>query len=177
MSTGAGNAYAAAIHTMSVSEGVLEVVESELAAVARAVSSDRELQRQLGDRQLPVANRLRLLETEAFAAAHPVTKAALAMLIGAERIGHLDEVSTALAEQSAEDRDLTFAEVQVAQPLSEAQTTALQAALERVTGNRLTMRVVVDPSVVGGVRARIGDTVIDGSVARRIAQLRTRIGA
>jgi F-type H+-transporting ATPase subunit delta len=177
MSTGAGNAYAAAIHTMAVAEGALDVVESELAAVARAVSSDRELQRQLGDRQLPVANRLRLLEGEAFAAAHPVTRAALAMLIGAERVGHLDEVSTALAEQSASDRDLTFAEVQVAQPLSEAQTAALQAALERATGNRLTMRVVVDPSILGGVRARIGDTVIDGSVARRVAQLRTRIGA
>jgi F-type H+-transporting ATPase subunit delta len=176
MSTGAGNAYAAAIHTMAVSEGALDVVESELAAVARAIASDRELQRQLGDRQLPVTNRLRLLETAAFAAAHPVTKAALAMLIGAERIGHLDEVSTALAEQSAADRDLTYAEVQVANPLTDAQTSALQAALERATGNRLTMRVVVDPNVIGGVRARIGDTVIDGSVARRIAQLRTRIG-
>jgi F-type H+-transporting ATPase subunit delta len=37
------------------------------------------------------------------------------------------------------------------------------------------MRVTVDPSVVGGVRARVGDTVIDGSVARRLSQLRTRI--
>jgi F-type H+-transporting ATPase subunit delta len=177
MSTGAGNAYAASIHTMAVSEGVLDVVESELAAVARAVSSDRDLQRQLSDRQLPVANRLRMLEVGAFAAAHPVTKAALALLIGAERIGHLDEVSTALAEQSAADRDLTFAEVQVAKPMSESQTAALQAALEAATGNRLTMRVVIDPSIIGGVRARIGDTVIDGSIARRIAQLRTRIGA
>jgi F-type H+-transporting ATPase subunit delta len=177
MSTGAGNAYAAAIHTMAVSEGVLDLVESELAAVARAIASDRELQRQLGDRQLPVANRLRLLDGAAFAAAHPVAKAALAMLIAAERIGHLDEVSTALAEQSAADRDLTFAEVQVAQALTEAQTAALQAALERATGDRLTMRVIVDPSVIGGVRARIGDTVIDGSIARRISQLRTRIGA
>jgi F-type H+-transporting ATPase subunit delta len=176
MSTGAGNAYAAAIHGMAASEGVLEAVEAELASVARAVASDRELQRQLGDRQLPLANRLRLLETEALAAAHPVTKAALAMLIGAERIGHLDEVSTALAELSAADRDLTHAEVQVASPLTDAQTAALQAALERATGNRLTMRVVVDPSIIGGVRARIGDTVIDGSVSRRIAQLRTRIG-
>jgi F-type H+-transporting ATPase subunit delta len=176
MSTGAGDAYAAAIHTMAVAEGALDMVGSELAAVARAISSDRDLQRQLSDRQLPVGNRLRLLDTDALAVAHPVTRAALAMLIGAERIGHLDEVSTALAERSAADRDLTFAEVQVAAPLSEAQTTALQAALERATGHRLTMRVVVDPSVIGGVRARIGDTVIDGSVARRISQLRTRIG-
>jgi F-type H+-transporting ATPase subunit delta len=69
----------------------------------------------------------------------------------------------------------TYAEVQVAQPLTESQTTALQAALERATGAELTMRVTVDPSVVGGVRARVGDTVIDGSVARRLSQLRTRI--
>ena len=51
----------------------------------------------------------------------------------------------------------------------------LREALERATGKRLDLRVVVDPTVVGGVRAQVGDTVIDGSVRRRLDQLKQAI--
>ncbi len=175
MSTGTAQAYAQAVHTIAAAEGALDVVEAELASIAEVVAADPTVLQRLSDRQLPVEQRIRLLDGGVLATAHPATRAALAMLIGAERIGHLRDVATALSERSAADVGRTYAEVQVAQPLTEAQTTALQAALERATGAELTMRVVVDPSVVGGVRARIGDTVIDGSVARRLSQLRTRI--
>lgn len=174
MSTGTVQAYAQAVHAIAEAEGALDVVETELAAIAE-VASDPAVLQQLSDRQLPVEQRLRLLESGVLATAHPATRAALAMLIGAERIGHLRDVATALSERSAADAGRTYAEVQVAQPLTDAQTSALRAALERATGVELAMRVVVDPSVVGGVRARVGDTVIDGSVARRLSQLRTRI--
>jgi F-type H+-transporting ATPase subunit delta len=175
MSTGTAQAYAQAVHTIAAAEGALDVVEAELASIAEVVAADPTVLQRLSDRQLPVEQRIRLLDGGVLATAHPATRAALAMLIGAERIGHLRDVATALSERSAADVGRTYAEVQVAQPLTEPQTTALQAALERATGAELTMRVVVDPSVVGGVRARIGDTVIDGSVARRLSQLRTRI--
>ena len=175
MSTGTVEAYAQAVHVIAAAEGALDVVETELASIAEVVASDPTVVQRLSDRQLPVEQRMRLLDGGVLATAHPATRAALAMLIGAERIGHLRDVATALSERSAAEVGRTYAEVQVAQPLTETQATALQAALERATGAELTMRVVVDPSVVGGVRARIGDTVIDGSVARRLSQLRTRI--
>ncbi len=170
-------AYATAVRAVAEAEGALDAVGTELGAIAQAVAADAELQRVLSDRQLPLERRLRLLEVGVFATAHPATRAAVAMLVGAERIGLVDEVATALAEQAASERDRSLAEVRVATPLTEAQVAALRTALERKVGTTLELRVVVDPSVVGGVRARIGDTVIDGSVARRIAQLRTRIGS
>jgi F-type H+-transporting ATPase subunit delta len=175
MSTGTVQAYAEAVHAIAAAEGALEVVEAELASIAEVVAADPAIVQRLSDRQVPVEQRMRLLEGGVLATAHPATRAALAMLIAAERFGHLRDVATALSERSATAVGRTYAEVQVAQPLSEAQATALQAALERATGAELTMRVTVDPSVVGGVRARVGDTVIDGSVARRLSQLRTRI--
>jgi len=175
MSTGTAQAYATAVHAIAVAEGALEIVESELASIAEVVASDPAVIQRLADRQLPVEQRMRMLDGGVLATAHPATRAALAMLIGGERIGHLRDVATALSERSASDVGRTYAEVQVAEPLSDAQSTSLQAALEKAVGSKLTMRVVVDPSVIGGVRARIGDTVIDGSVARRLSQLRTRI--
>jgi len=175
MSTGTAQAYAAAVHAIASAEGALEIVESELSSIAEVVAKDPAVVQRLSDRQLPVEQRMRLLDGGVLATAHPATRAAIAMLIAAERVGHLGEVAIALSERSASDVGRTYAEVQVAQPLTDAQATALQAALERATGLELTMRVTVDPSVVGGVRARVGDTVIDGSVARRLSQLRTRI--
>jgi len=175
MSTGTAHAYAEAIHTIAVAEGALDVVEAELASIAEVVAADPTVIQRLSDRQLPVEQRIRLIDGGVLGTAHPVTRAGIAMLIGAERIGHLRDVATALSERSATDVGRTYAEVQVARPLSDEQSAALQAALERAVGAELTMRVVVDPSVLGGVRARIGDTVIDGSVARRLTQLRTRI--
>ncbi len=175
MSTGTAHAYAEAIHTIAAAEGALDIVEAELASIADVVAADPAVVQQLSDRQLPVVQRMRLIDGGVLGTAHPATRAAIAMLIAAERMGHLREVATLLSERSATDVGRTYAEVQVAHPLDEAQTTALQAALEQATGAELTMRVVVDPAVVGGVRARIGDTVIDGSVARRLTQLRTRM--
>jgi len=175
MSTGTAQAYAEAIHMIAAAEGANDVVEAELASIAEVVAADPAVVQRLSDRQLPIEQRIRVIDGGVLGTAHPATRAAIAMLIGAERIGHLRDVATALSERSAQSAGRTYAEVQVAHPLSDEQTTALQAALERATGGELKMRVVVDPTVLGGVRARIGDTVIDGSVARRISQLRTRI--
>jgi F-type H+-transporting ATPase subunit delta len=176
MSTGLTEAYATAIHTLAAAEGALEVVEAELGSIARAVGSDAELHRRLSDRQVPAEQRLRFLDAGVLASTHPATRGALALLIAAERIGELGAVSTALAEQVAADQGMQHAEVRVASALTEAQTTALQAALERRLGTSLSLRVIVDLAVVGGVWARVGDTVIDGTVARRLAEIRTRIG-
>lgn len=175
MATGTVQAYAQAIHAIAAAEGVLDVVEAELASIADAMAADASLGQRLGDRQIPVAQRMSLLDTGVLASANAATRAALGMLIGAERVGHLGDVATALSELTAVDVGRTYAEVQVAQPLDEARTAALQAALERAVGSPLTMRVIVDPSVVGGVRARVGDIVIDGSVARQLTQLRARV--
>jgi len=177
MSTGTARAYADAVHAIAVAEGALDVVEAELSSIAAVVAADPDVVQRLSDRQLAVDQRIRFLGGGVLATAHPATRAALAMLIGAERIGHLQDVATALSERSASDVGRTYAEVQVAHPLTDAQTAALKVALESATGADLTMRVTVDESVVGGVRARIGDTVIDGSIARRLSQLRTRINA
>jgi F-type H+-transporting ATPase subunit delta len=170
-------AYARAVVALAQAEGALDAVEHELLEVARAVDGNEELRGHLTDPQLPVARRLAFTESDALAVAHPVTRTVLAMIIAAGRIGDVAAIAAEVARSAASDRDHEYAEVEVAQPLTEAQTTALKAALERTVGRTLDVKVVVDPTVVGGVRARIGDTVIDGSVARRIQELRSRIGA
>jgi F-type H+-transporting ATPase subunit delta len=56
--------------------------------------------------------------------------------------------------------------------LDEEQQRRLTEALEKATGKKIELKVIQDPSVLGGVLARVGDTVIDGTVRRRLDQLR-----
>jgi F-type H+-transporting ATPase subunit delta len=175
MSTDRTSAYAQAVVALATGEGALQAVEDELLAVSRAVDGSDELRRQLTDQHLPVGNRLTFAESGALAAAHPATRAALAMIIAADRVGDLAAIADEVARTAAERRDAEVAEVYVATPIDDAKKAALKAALERATGKKLDVKVFVDPGVVGGVRAKIGDTVIDGTLATRLEQLRTRV--
>jgi F-type H+-transporting ATPase subunit delta len=174
MTTQATSAYADAVVVLARGEGALDTVQDELLTVARTVEGSEPLRSRLTDAQLPVGNRLAFVESDVLRATHPATRAALAMLIASGRAGELTAIAEAVARTAAADRDRELAEVRVAVPLDEARKQQLREALERATGKRLELKVYVDESVVGGVSARIGDTVIDGSLARRLEDLRTR---
>lgn len=168
--------YARAVVAMAESDGVLDTVENELLQIARSVDANDELRQRLTDIHLPVDQRLKFVESDALQAAHQTTKGALAMIIAAGRAGDLGAIAQGVAEQAAAARERELAEVYVAVELDEKQLDKLQQALERATGKKLDMKVYVDEDVVGGVRARIGDTVIDGSIAKRLEDVRTRLG-
>lgn len=169
-------AYADAIVEVARGEDALAVVDDELLQIARAVSGNRELYDALTDQQLPVARRLeivdRVLET-----AHPATRTAVALLVSSGRARDIEDIARAVAERAAEERQRAVAEVQVAVPLSQERRERLLEALESATGMQLDLKVFVDPAVIGGIRAKIGDTVIDGSVARRLDDIKARLGA
>lgn len=169
------NAYAAAIVALAEGLGDLDVVDNELTTVARAVNGSREMQERLSDINIPPSVRLKFVESEALSAAHPTTRAALAMVIAGEAAGSIGEISDLVSDEAARRRDASVAEVTVAQPIDDASAERLRTALERKLGRKLTLKVTVDPSVVGGVRARVGDTVIDGSLSGRLSEVRTRL--
>jgi F-type H+-transporting ATPase subunit delta len=168
------SAYAKAALAVAEGEGATEVVERELRALARAIDGNDELRTALTDQRLPLGRRLAAVEGDLLAAAHPATRTVVAMVLAAERAGALSQIVEGMADLVASGR--TTAEVASAVPLDARRRTALVAALERATGHELDVRFVVDESVVGGVRATVGDTVIDGSLLKRMSELRTRIG-
>lgn len=168
-------AYAQAVVSLATGEGALDTVEDELLQVARAIDANNALREKLTDIHLPVGQRLTFIDSDVLTAAHPATRAALAMVIAANRAGDLDAIATEVARNAAEARQHELAEVYVAAPIDDATREALRAALERTTGKKLDLKVFIDETVVGGVRAKIGDTVIDGSLARRLADVRTRM--
>ena len=97
------------------------------------------------------------------------------MVVGSGRGRDLPRIVDKLVQRASTTKQLDVAEVRTAVPLTGDQEARLKAALENATGKQLNLKAVVDPSVLGGVVATIGDTVIDDSVRTRIDQLKSRL--
>lgn len=167
--------YADAVVALARAQDALETVEEELLTITRALEDNAGLRERLDDDTVPVGRRLGLVESGALTAAHPATRSVLAALITAGQTAELQQIATGVAERAAAERDRELAEVHVAVPLDDERRRRLRRALERATGKQLELQVIVDEDVVGGVRAKIGDTVIDGSVARRLQRAHARV--
>jgi F-type H+-transporting ATPase subunit delta len=87
----------------------------------------------------------------------------------------LPGVTAAFDERVRQERHLLQAEVVTAVPLPDAQRTALAGALRRAAGSDLTITEKVDPSIIGGVIARVGSLVFDGSVTRQLERMKQRL--
>ena len=163
--------YAAAIVAVAQAEGTLERVEAELYGFARTVEASPEVRERLSDPAVPVEAKLAALDE--LLGGHPQTSAAVMYVVQSGRARQLVEIADAVARLAAESRSESLAEVRSAVALDAGQQQRLKAALSRATGRAIDLRVIVDPTVVGGVVAKVGDTVIDGSVSRRLSELKS----
>jgi len=164
--------YADALFGLAVAESQLERVERELYSLARAVESSPELTEALSDPLLP-SDRLGTLMSELLDdRASPVTGEAIRILIGMGRLSDLVEIADRLAEKAAAARGRKIAEVRSAVPMTAETLHRLEEALSQVVGHPVEARTVIDPQVLGGVVARVGDLVVDGTVRSRMNQVR-----
>ncbi|HVM06851.1 MAG TPA: ATP synthase F1 subunit delta [Acidimicrobiales bacterium] len=169
------DAYATALFEVARAEGNLERVEAELYEVARTIERNDDLRSRLTDQALPVELRQGVVEDLLGGRAQPVTTSLVSFVVGAGRARDLPAIIDKMVQRSAESRSEAVAEVTSAIPLNEDQIARLSRALSERTGKQVSVRVSVDPSILGGIVATIGDTVIDGSVRRRLEQLRESI--
>jgi F-type H+-transporting ATPase subunit delta len=93
------------------------------------------------------------------------------------RIAILSEIIRSFEETVDERLGFARAEIQTARELSESQRASLVPRLERLTGKRVRPHFSVDEALIGGVVARIGSTVYDGSVRGQLASLERRLAA
>jgi F-type H+-transporting ATPase subunit delta len=167
--------YAEAIVGVASAEGVLDHVSDELFRFARAMEDHPELRDRLTDASIAISDKLGIVTELLTNRAHPQTLAGLVYVIQAGRARLLPEIAGEVVERSAQARDRAVAEVRTAVPLDHDRTSRLALAIEHATGKKIDMKVVVDPDLLGGVVVRVGDMVIDGSVARRLDELKARL--
>jgi F-type H+-transporting ATPase subunit delta len=166
------DAYATALFEVARAEGNLEKVEAELYQVARAIDGSEDLRSKLTDQALPVELRQGIVEELLGDRTQPVTKALVSFVVGSGRARNLPKIIDLLVQRTAEERQEVVADIRSAIPLDDDQQARLADALSRRTGQKVSVKVNVDPSILGGIVATIGDTVIDGSIRRRLDQVK-----
>jgi F-type H+-transporting ATPase subunit delta len=167
------HAYAEALLAVARSEGHLAEVEDELFRFARVLESNDELRTTLTDAALPVSRRQQIVEDLLGGRANSTTTALVSMVVGTGRSRDLPAIIDELVKLSAAEGNKEVAEVRSAVDLTDDQKQRLAAALEAKTGKKVELKVIIDPTVLGGLVAQVGDTVIDGSVKTRLQQLKT----
>jgi F-type H+-transporting ATPase subunit delta len=164
--------YARGLLVVAEAEGALDRVQDELYAFAKAVERNPDLREALTDTSVPEENRQAVVSDLLGERAHTVTVRLARFLIEAQQARRLGPIAEALARLSAERSERSLAEIRSAVPLGDAQRQRLRDALAEATGRQVELKVVVDPSVIGGLVARVGDEVFDGSVASRLTEAR-----
>ncbi|HEU4945939.1 MAG TPA: F0F1 ATP synthase subunit delta [Kribbella sp.] len=154
--------------------GTLDELEDELFRLDRVIAAERALGETLSDRNIPVERRQELIRGLLDGKADPTTiRLAERAVDGRGRNFAASMRSYQVA--AAARRNASIATVRVAVDLTEAERTRLAELLGRQYGRQIQLNVIVDASVVGGIRIDIGDEVIDGTIAARLDEAQRRI--
>ncbi len=148
--------------------GELDGVEDELFRFGRIVGGDAELSRILSDRAAPSAGKTALLDRLLAGRVSPITAMLLRNHLTGRSVGHAENTVERLSEAASTRRGQSVARVTTAVPLTDAQERRLAELLGRLYNRPIGLQVVVDPGVLGGLVIRVGDEVINGSIAHRL---------
>jgi len=164
--------YAAALFELSEAEKSLSDIEGDLKALKAMIAESADLRRLLGS---PVIGRA---EQGAAVAAladkagwHKLTRNFLGVLASNRRLFALEAMIEAYLARAASHRGEVTAQVTSAHALSAAQKKAVAASLKKVVGKDVLLDLVVDPSLLGGMIAKVGSRMVDSSLRTKLQQL------
>ncbi|MDQ0075351.1 F0F1 ATP synthase subunit delta [Arthrobacter oryzae] len=152
----------------------LEALENDLFAFNQAVDSSHEVQRALSEPQASPAAKIALAE-KLVPKASEEAKVLIGQAVSQPRGLKVTNLVRRFAELAAKRQQRWIATVSVTRPLTETQTSRLQAGLNALYGRELKINMNVDPALIGGIRIQVGDEVVDASVLTRLGQLQRQL--
>lgn len=164
--------YAAAIYDLAV-----ETWTRQLGGVQRAVKQDAALRAGLVDPNNSTQEKLALLSGAVPDGLSAEVRRFLGTLLEAGQFDQLDAIVAEFEGLVRRRPERKRAQVISAVPLTEEEKDALQDKLTKRFGQDLDFEFTVDASIIGGIYLRVGDQVIDGTVAGKLAALRDRLAA
>jgi F-type H+-transporting ATPase subunit delta len=167
--------YAEALFKVVQAEGDVDRVEDELYRFGKLLESNHELKQALSDQSIDHSQRVKVVEELLGDKVSPHTLGLVTFIVAQDRARQLPQILEEVSKLAAEARQHVLAEVRSATPLDDDQQRRLAAALSKATGKNVEVKVLVDPSLIGGIHAKVGDTVIDGSVKHRLEQLKEKV--
>lgn len=167
--------YAATLLEVAAETRSDEQVRADVEALQATLRASAELRQFLRERLVDAQVKGRVLERLFSGKVQPLTLNFLLLLAQRRRVDLLPEILAACIEMADSRRGILNAEVRSAVALSPEQGERLRQRLEAFTGKQVRLRTQVDARLRGGLIARVGDMVFDGSLAAYLESLRRRL--
>jgi F-type H+-transporting ATPase subunit delta len=169
--------YARALLDVSVKEKAdLSQIETQLTEFSALFLNHEGLEKVMLNPAVPAPlKRALVAELVSRAQVQPVVGRMLVLLAERDRFDILPEMITAFRERLQELQHVVRAEVTTAVPLPAERARRIEESLARATGLTVTVSTRVDPSIIGGLVARVGSTVYDGSVTNHLQRMKQRL--
>ncbi len=168
--------YARALFDVALKESDPQLVADQLREFAAILAGHEHLERVLTNPVVPAANKkAAVAELASRAGLVPVLARLLALLADRDRLALVPLVQEVFRDRLLQHQNVVRAEVTTAVPLGDDGRAALARGLGELTGRSVQMTAAVDPEILGGVIAKIGSTVYDGSLKRQLERMRERL--
>ena len=151
-------------------------IGADLRSLAKAMNESAELRGALSNPAIRKDDRRKVIdELLSRIGASPLTKNTVYLLLDGERLASVPAISRELDAMIEAKSGRVSAEVVSARPLDVTQLSQITAALEKLSGKKVTVSKREDPELLGGVVAKLGDTVYDGSLRSQLRNLRDQL--
>jgi F-type H+-transporting ATPase subunit delta len=167
--------YVAALYDAAAEANAVELVESDLGLITYTLETMPKLEEALLQPLIPGEKKKQIAQQIFGEKVHEVTLHFLFLIIDMGRAEVIKETEVEYVRVANERRGIVAAEVRSATELTSEQTAALKERLQAYTGKSVDMTLTLDDSLIGGVSVRIGDNVLDGSVAGYLARLKEQL--
>ena len=167
--------YAAAVFNQSKAAGTLKETAADLAVVSDMLVANKALAGMIAHPLVTLSRKKTVLSAAFSDKVSVATMGFLNLLADKRRMGLLGDAKREFDELLRAHSNIVAATATTAVPLSAAQLVALEQALELRTGKDIELTASVDPSLMGGILVRIGDTVLDGTVKGKLDRLREQL--
>ncbi len=171
----AARRYAQAVFDIAKDTGTLDRWLSDLNVLSRVFGSDNAMSA-LEDPKLTEEDKRRVVtEHLPKAVVDPLASNFVMLLVQRERLSLLHRIAEIFQEMYNKEKGIVIADVTTAVPLDEAHKKHIVQQLSKITGKTVEVRLHEDPRILGGIVTRIGDELIDASIATRLATLGERL--
>jgi F-type H+-transporting ATPase subunit delta len=169
--------YARALLDVGAKESIdLDMVGRELDEFVAAFNNEAELRRVMLNPAVPSPRKRAAMEQIVQQAnLTPMAGKLLVLLAGRDRLGLLDDIAATYRELLADRQQVVRADITSAEPLTAERTAAIEQKLAAVTGKRVSLTTTVDKQLIGGLVAKVGGTVYDGSIATQLKKMKERL--
>jgi F-type H+-transporting ATPase subunit delta len=168
--------YATALADVVTARGEAPEVQKELAAWSEMMQSNDQLLEVFRNPTIPYEQKRKVLNTLiARTRVRPTTANFLQVLLQNQRLAELGEVNKRFAQILDERSGVVSAEVTTARPVAQMSQDALRSKLAAMTGKSVRLSFKTDEELIGGIVARIGSTIYDGSVRNQLQRVKERL--